>query len=171
MKNTFIKKIGAALAILMLTMFSQVWIFGQEVEEKQSMNLSSSRQRTIEGAWRNQITPVDCQTGVPSLPFTIQGLLTYHRGGTMSETHSAPGARSPGHGVWSRRNGNSYKGSFVLLQLNPDGTFNGRVEITQNIHLDSSGDIFNDNATFKIFDANDNLIASGCATVRATRFE
>ncbi len=174
MKNTFVKMIGVALAILMLTMFSQVWVFGQEVEEKQSMDSLSVQQRSIEGVWGNQITPIDCQTRLPLLPFTIPGLFTYHQGGTMSVTVATPGnpaLRSPGHGVWNRRNGNSYKGSFVLLLFNPNGTFAGREEVTQNIQLHGRGDIFTDNPTLKIFDANDNLIATACSTTRAIRFE
>jgi len=174
MKNTFVKMIGAALAILMLTMFSQVWVFGQEAKEETSFDSSNARERTIEGVWRNQITPIDCQTRLPLLPFTIPGLFTYHQGGTMSVTVATPGnpaLRSQGHGVWSRRNGNSYKGSFVLLLFNPNGTFAGREEVTQNIQLNGRGDIFTDNPTLKIFDANDNLIATACSTTRAIRFE
>jgi len=174
MKNTFVKMIGAGLAILMLTMFSQVWVFGQEVEEKQSMDSLSVQQRSIEGVWRTQITPINCQTGAPLLPFTIPGLLTYHQGGTMSETTavpSGPSSRSPGHGVWNRIDGISFNGSFVFLLFNPNGTFAGREELTQNIQLDRRGDTLDYTVTFKILDPNDNLIASGCATARAVRFE
>jgi len=173
MKYTFVKMIGAALAILMLTVFSQVLVYGQEAKEESSSDSSKARERTIEGVWRIQITPIDCQTRLPFLPFTIPGLLTYHQGGTMSTTVAIPGGpalRSPGHGVWSRRNGNSFKGSFVFLLFNPDGTFAGREEGTQNIQLNRRDNIFIDN-TFRIFDTNDNLIASGCATIRGIRFE
>ena len=174
MKNTFVKKISAGLAIIMLTMFSQVLVFGQEAKEETSSDFLNARERSIEGVWRTQITPRDCQTGVPLLPFTIPGLLTYHQGGTMSETTavpSGPSSRSPGHGVWNRRNGNSFKGSFVFLLFNPNGMFSAREELIQNIQLDRRDDILTYTVTFKIFDANDNLIASGCATARATRFE
>ena len=166
--------IGAALEILMLTVFSQVLVFGQEAKEQTSSDSINSRERTIEGVWRTQITPINCQTGVPLLPFTIPGLLTYHQGGTMSETTavpSGPSSRSPGHGVWNRIDGNSFNGSFVFLLFNPDGMFTSREELTQNIQLDRRGDTLNYTVTFKIFDTNDNLIASGCATARAVRFE
>ncbi len=173
MKNTFVKMIGAGLAILMLTMFSQVLVFGQEAKEETSSDSLNARERTIEGVWRTQITPINCQTGVPLLPFTIPGLLTYHQGGTMSETTavpSGPSSRSPGQGVWNRINGYSFNGSFIFLLFNPNGTFNAREELTQNIHLDRRGDTLNYTVTFKIIDANDNLIATGCATARAVRF-
>ncbi len=166
--------IGAGLAILMLTMFSQVLVFGQEAKEETSSDSLNARERTIEGVWRTQITPINCQTGVPLLPFTIPGLLTYHQGGTMSETTavpSGPSSRSPGHGVWNRINGYSFNGSFIFLLFNPNGTFSAREELTQDIQLDRRGDILHYTVTFKILDANDNLIATGCATARAVRFE
>ena len=174
MKYTFVKMIGAALAILMLTVFSQVLVYGQEAKEESSSDSSKARERTIEGVWRIQITPIDCQTRLPFLPFTIPGLLTYHQGGTMSETTavpSGPSSRSPGHGVWNRIDGNSFNGSFVFLLFNPNGMFTSREELTQNIQLDRRGNTLNYTVTFKIFDTNDNLIASGCATARAVRFE
>ena len=88
----------------------------------------------------------------------------------MSETSDAA-SRGPGHGVWNRRNRRRYDASFVFQLFNPDGTFAGTQKVTQNIRLNASGDRWVDNATFQIFDANDNVIVTGCATAVGTRFE
>ncbi len=171
---------AAALAILLLALCAQVRVSAQDKSnddarsEQNTSSSSNAHQRTIEGVWRTQITPRDCHTGEPLLPFTIPGLITYHKGGTLSETAVAPGgpaSRGPGHGVWNRRNRRHYDGSFVFQLFNPDGSFAGTQRINANIELDASGDRWVNNATFQILDANDNVIQTGCATAVGTRFE
>ena len=177
MKTRILKQTSviALMAIAALTMTFSI-VSGQNAEENQSSSSSNAPERTIEGVWRTQITPRDCQTGAPLL--TFPGLITYHKGGTMSETAGSPSGppspRSPGHGVWNRRNRRHYEASFVLQLFNLDGTFAGTQKITQNLRLNASGDRWDDNTTlpnFQIFDANDHVIATGCATAVGTRFE
>ena len=175
MKTRILKQTSviALMVIAALTVTFSI-VSGQNAEGNQSSSSSNARERTIEGVWRTQITPRDCQTGEPLLPFTPQGLITYHKGGTISETAASPGgpaSRTPGHGVWNHRNSRNYEDSFVFLVLNPDRSFAGRQEVTQNIRLSANGDNFIDNATFQIFDANDHVIVTGCATAVGTRFE
>ena len=175
MKTRILKQTSviALMVIAALTVTFSI-VSGQNAEGNQSSSSSNARERTIEGVWRTQITPRDCQTGEPLLPFTPQGLITYHKGGTMSETAASPGgpaSRTPGHGVWNRRNRRHYDGSFVFQLFNPDGAFAGTQKVTQNLRLNASGDRWEDNATFQIFDANDNVIFTGCATAVGTRFE
>jgi hypothetical protein len=174
--KTRIFKQASVIALMVVAALTVTFsiVSGQHAEENQSSSSSNARERTIEGVWRTQITPRDCQTGVPLLPFTIPGLITYHKGGTMSETAVAPGgpaSRTPGHGVWNRRNRRHYNSSFVFQLFNPDGTFAGTQRVNQNFRLNASGDRWEDNATFQIFDANDNVIVTGCATAVGTRFE
>ena len=164
---------SAALATLLTLTFTQIPVSAQDKSNdarSEQNGSSNSRERTIEGVWRTQITPRDCQTGEPLLPFTPQGLITYHKGGTMSETSDAA-SRGPGHGVWNRKNRRRYDASFVFQLFNPDGTFAGTQKVTQNLRLDASGNRWEDNATFQIFDASDNVIVTGCATAVGTRFE
>jgi hypothetical protein len=175
MKTRILKptSVIALLVIAALTLTFSI-VSGQNAEEHHASSSSNAHDRTIEGVWRTQITPRDCQTGAPLLPFTVPGLITYHKGGTMSETAASPGgpaSRSPGHGVWNRRNSRHYDGSFVFQLFNPDGTFNGAQKINQNLRLNAGGNRWDDNATFQIVDANDIVIATGCATAVGTRFE
>ncbi len=175
MKSRILKQTSviALMVIAALTVTFSI-VSGQDAEENQSSSSSNARERTLEGVWQTQITPRDCQTGVPLLPFTVPGLITYHKGGTISETAASPGgpaSRTPGHGIWNRRNRRHYDGSFVFQLFNPDGTFAGTQKVTQNLRLNASGNRWNDNATFQILDANDNVIVCGCATAVGTRFE
>ncbi len=169
--------IGAAvLAILLLAPCAPVGVSAQDKsnEASSAQNASSNApEKTLEGVWRTQIKRRDCQTGILS-PTGLPGLLTFHQGGTSSETAvtpAGPASRSPGHGIWNRIDSSRYAGSIVFLGFNPDGTFAGRRVITQNIQLDKSGDLFNDTATLQIYDLNDNVIATTCATAVGTRFE
>ena len=163
--NSFTRTMGGvALTAMLALTATPVSALAQDTEIE----------RSIEGSWTNQITPRDCQSGAPLLPFTIPGLLTFHKGGTTSETAVSPGgpaSRSPGHGIWSRRNGTSFGGSFVFMTFSPNGTFTGMTKVTQNLQLNATGDGFYDRATVEIFDANGNVIATGCATAVGTRFK
>lgn len=184
MKNTFLKNtVSAALMILLIMIFADLQTLAQEAKSSEAIEQTRPEEewpeapaknffwRTLEGSWNNQVTIRNCQTGQAIRAFA--GLLTFHQGGTLSETAagSSPALRSPGHGTWRRTGWRRYEGKFTLLRFNPDGTFAGTQKTTQNIELDQSGNGFNDTATLQIFDANGNQIVAGCATAVATRLE
>src|SRR6266550_167178 len=132
-------------------------------------------ERTIQGAWRTMITGVNCQTGDPLGP-PFAGLFTFNKGGTMSEYGIGPGSspalRSPGHGVWVHGQGwQVYSYTFTYYRYNASGVFVGSQKVTAALELGASGDEFTTNSSIEVFDANDNLIGTGCATAAGTRFE
>jgi hypothetical protein len=137
---------------------------------------NESSARTIQGVWRTIVTPVDCTTGGELAP-AFPGLFTFHKGGTMSEfginlsVGQTPALRSPGHGLWHRENSSNYSFAFIFYRYDASGIFIGSQKITASLLLGASGNDFTTNSTIEIFDANDNLIASGCATAVGTRFE
>ena len=131
--------------------------------------------RTIQGAWRTMVTPVNCQTGDPLGP-PFPGLLTFNKGGTMSEYGISPGSspalRSPGHGVWERTHGwQDYSYTFTFYRYNSTGVFIGSQKVTATLELGESGDEFTTHAVVEILDANGNVIATFCAMAAGTRFE
>ena len=131
--------------------------------------------RTIQGAWRTMVTGVDCQTGVPLGP-PFPGLFTFNEGGTMSEYGIGPGSnpalRSPGHGVWQHEHGwQNYSYAFTYYRYNSSGVFIGSQKVTSALELGASGDEFITHSVVSVLDANDNVIASFCATAAGTRFE
>jgi hypothetical protein len=132
-------------------------------------------ERTIQGAWRTMVTPVSCQTGDPLGP-PFRSLLTFNKGGTMSEYGIGPGStpalRSPGHGVWQRTHGwRDYSYTFTFYRYDASGVFIGSQKVTSALELGASGDELTTNADVEILDANDNVIATFCAQAAGTRFE
>ena len=175
MKNTFLKTIvGAALAILMTAGFAQIWVFAQEdiVKENKS-DLAERRENTrrLEGSWNVQVTPRNCQTGVPMT--TTPSMLTFMRGGTMQETGSriSPSLRGPGHGIWSYESRHQYTAKFQFFRFNADGTLAGRQIVMQHTTLSNDGNSFTSSATAQVLDVNGNVTANNCSDGVGTRFE
>jgi hypothetical protein len=148
----------------------------QTIEGKQAPTAGNASERTIEGVWRTAVTGRNCQTGAPLGPFVIRGLITFHQGGTMSEFGVAPGStpalRSPGHGLWQREHGwQEYSFGFIHNRYDASGVFIGTQQVRAELELAANGDQFTTRSAIETRDANDNVIATGCATSVGTRFE
>ncbi len=136
----------------------------------------SDPEGTLQGTWRVQLNPTNCQTGAPLPSFAV--LLSFHRGGTLSEVMNAqaflPGQRTPGLGVWSHTVDNAYNGvweAFILFDspTTPPGFKRGVQRLTWNFQV--YGDQMTIAATSQFFDANGNPLAVTCASGTGTRFE
>ena len=166
MKNTFVKTIGGTALILLLVGGTQM--FGNDQH-------SEKHHRTIQGAWRTMVTGVNCQTGDPLGP-PFPSLLTFNKGGTMSEyginPGSSPALRSPGHGVWQHElSWQDYSYAFTFYRYNSSGVFIGSQRVRSALELGVSGDEFTTHAAVEILDANGNVITTFCAAAAGTRFE
>jgi hypothetical protein len=172
MKTIFLRVIsGVALAVIFSLTVAQVPVSGQE---GQSPELSvapaqGGKAGKLEGTWRVEVTLRNCQTGAPIR--TIQALNTYLDGGSMLETGGSSPFRSPSHGIWQHVGGRNFTATFLFFRFNPDGTPAGTQKVTRNIEVGGDGNQFTATASVEIFDVNDNLIATGCATETARRFE
>ena len=172
-----LKKQTLVIALAVITALTMTFsiVSAQNTQDNQSSASSNARERTIVGVWRTMITPRNCQTGLPLVP-AFPGLFTFNEGGTMSEYGIGPGAspalRSPGHGIWQREHSwQDYSLKFTYYRYNASGVFVGSQKVTAALELGASGDEFTTNSSIEIFDANDNLIGTGCATAAGTRFE
>ena len=168
-----------ALAVIAALTMTISIVSGQNIQNKQSSeSLShriSHRKRTIVGAWRTVVTPRNCQTGDPVVP-PFPGLFTFNKDGTMSQYGIGPGSSpalvSPGIGVWQRERGrHDYSFAFTHYRYDASGVFIGSQKVTATLELGASGDEFTSNSAIEVFDANDNLIGTGCATAAGARFE
>jgi len=164
MKNKFMQTIvGTLLGLLLLIGCAQIFVSGQS---------DGIRGSGIVGVFRTTVTQRNCQTGNPIA--TFQGLSTFNKGGTMTETSAAlsPALRSPGHGVWRREAGfQEYSFAFTFLRFNPDGTFAGTQVIRQTAFLTPGDNQYNATGFVEVYNASGNLLGTGCATSVATRFE
>jgi len=163
------------LAVITALIMTVSIVSGQKAQDEQSSESSQASERTIEGVWRTVVTPRNCQTGDPVAP-PLRGLSTFNKGGTMSEYGIGPGSspalRSPGHGVWQREHGlQDYSFAFTFYRYNASGVFIGSQKVTAALELGASGDEFTTSSAIEVFDANDHLIGTGCATAAGTRFE
>jgi hypothetical protein len=170
MKSRFPQIISGMAAILVMSVITVNVTRGHGVEASQagSASLSEGR-RSIEGVWRNQVSITDCNSG--NVFVTFPGLLTYHFGGTMSETTGDTLLRSPGSGTWEYRGRQSYTAKFMFYTFNSDGTPSGFFKVFQNIEISEDGNALTDHATYEIHDVAGNVVSSGCATAIGTRFE
>jgi hypothetical protein len=138
----------------------------------------SNSEGTLQGTWRVQINPINCQTGA-SLP-SFSGLVSYARGGTLTEVINSqaflPGQVTPGLGVWSHTQANAYKAVwevFILFDTPPTVPGfpfkRGVQRLIRDIEVD--GDQMTFSASSQFFDSNGNPLFATCASGTGTRFE
>lgn len=92
-------------------------------------------QTIIEGTWRAVVTRQDCQTGAPGPTFAA--LLTFGRGGTLTETTAAfaPSQRTPGHGFWTSTGRRQFTAVSEAFLFSPTNVWSGVQRITQAITI------------------------------------
>ena len=139
----------------------------------------SASNHGLEGAWFVQVTVRNCATNAAL--GTFNSLVSFHRGGTLSEATSSPsfavGQRSPGHGNWDAEGANTYSQRLVALinfdtPANPPaspGFFSGWTTVTHTVelidqdHLTSAG-------TNAFYRSDGSLYRTGCSTAVGERF-
>jgi hypothetical protein len=135
-----------------------------------------NREGRLQGTWRVQLNPRNCQTGAPIPSFSV--LLSFHRGGTLTEVMNAqallPGQRTTGLGAWSHTHGNTYKGvwdAFILFDSPTGPPFfkRGVQRLTWDFEVD--GDQLTIAASSQFLDTNGNVLSVTCASGTGTRFE
>ena len=135
---------------------------------------------TLQGTWRVQVTPINCQTGAPLPIPSFSALDSYARGGTLTEVVNAaaflPGQVTPGLGVWSHAQANAYKAVwevFILFDTPPavpGFPFKRGVQRLMR-DIEVHGDQMTFNGSSQFFDTNGNVLAVACASGTGTRFE
>jgi hypothetical protein len=145
----------------------------------------------LQGAWAVQVTLRDCATNAPlSAPFN--SLASFHEGGTISESAGslaiAPGQRSQGHGVWTRKGRQTFLQRMIALIVfdtpanlpgtpgfNPSvpvspGFYAGWVTVTHTLRLTDENHATSA-GTNEFYKSDGTLYRTGCSTAAAERFE
>jgi hypothetical protein len=151
----------------------------------------SASKKGLAGTWFVQVTLRDCTTHNPlGLPFN--SLVTFHRGGTVSESTSslafAIGQRSAGTGTWAFDGHHEYTQRLVALinfdtpanlpgtpGFNPalpvsPGFFTGWSTVTHTSEL-TDADHGTSSGTNAFYKVDGTLYRTGCSTAVSTRFE
>lgn len=180
MKTTFLKTIGAMMmTILMLATFAQIHVSAQNIitEEKtdeqtqEDMSLRRANAKQIVGTWDTQTTIRNCQTGAAIRTFPSIG--TFNSGGTFLDSSSGiPQAlKTPGQGIWSYIGRNTYRFKFKSFSFDANGNFTGWTIISHEAYLNRWANTYESTGTAMIYAPNGSLVAIGCSTTTATRFE
>ena len=113
----------------------------------------------IVGTWRSTVVLQPCGGG-PTLPTAIT-LLTYHAGGTLTDTNTAPPtSRSPGHGLWRYVSDSQYRGRFQVFAFLPTGQYDGYTEVRTTVIL--SGDSNTSSVVARRYNADGSLRVELC---------
>lgn len=122
----------------------------------------------FEGVWEGTVTIRDCTTS--AVITTFQGSQVFHRGGTMSDTNSAPTAtRGPGFGTWAK-SGATYVVKFRFYTYDATtGVANGVVRTTRTVTPGAGGTTATSVNSSQIFDMSGALVRSVCGTDIGTR--
>ena len=125
-----------------------------------------AQQHTLEGVWNVSVTVTDCNTG--AIIRTVHSLQAYHHDGTVAETANTA-LRGPSEGVWSAAGGGTYSDSFYFYRYTPTGTFASLAHGTDTITLGSDAGTYTSVGHVQDFDANGNLLSTGCVIHTAYR--
>ena len=133
--------------------------------------LSEWQRGRLEGTWRVQVTVRDCQTGAALRAFPA--VFIFAKGGTLTATTAgqSPALFTPNLGVWEHTGGNTYSGVSEAFVFSPAGVWIQTHRLTRAIDLGDDANEFTDTVKLEIFGTAGNLIATGCATSAASRFE
>jgi hypothetical protein len=136
--------------------------------------------RALEGVWGIVTQDRNCATNAAQGSPT-RALVTYHLGGTLDESRYipvfAPGQLSESHGTWSHDGGLTYTGRVVTMihfdtaPGTPPPVFQaGWMIATQTITL-TGADSYTMTGVTQFFNANREIVRTGCASRVAERFK
>jgi hypothetical protein len=122
-----------------------------------------------EGSWLFTVTA----TSASGLPSPVLGLETYAAGGGYTETDQLSFMPStlatPGHGSWKRTGERTFLLTYLTLNHDAQGTFQGTSKIRQVATLNEAGNAYKGSGNFDVYDVHENVILSGTFTIQATR--
>lgn len=131
-----------------------------------SIQTLHAQQHTLEGVWNVSVTVTDCNTG--AIIRTVHSLQAYHHDGTVAETANTS-SRGMSVGVWKAAGGGTYEDSFYFYRYNSSGLFASLAHGTDTITLDQDGGHYTSIGNVQDFDANGNLLSTGCVIHTAYR--
>jgi hypothetical protein len=128
------------------------------------------------GSWMFQISLQDC-TSHAAIGAPFFSLLTFNRGGTVTETTANPAfvpptVRGPGHGIWRHdgRRGYGYE-AVTTAFITVNGVLSRTQTITQTIELEGPDKLKTTSASVKFFSPTGSLLMTGCAEASGKRTE
>jgi uncharacterized protein (DUF2147 family) len=150
--------------VLALSAITAAAISAQQVDAEQAR--AQRNPAPIVGVWDVAVTVVNCQT--QALIRNVHSVQMYQPDGAFSETTSI-GTRGSSVGYWYRQEGQLYGANYFFFRYNADGSFASMARAVNTITLSTDGTQFSVTATIQDYDANNNLLSTGCVTQTAKR--
>jgi len=133
-----------------------------------SMQIAQAQQKNLEGIWNVSVTVTNCTTG--ALIRTVHSIQAFHHDGTITEAANTA-SRGPSEGVWKVTGGQTYQDNFYFYRFTSTGTFASLANGVDTISLSSDAGHFTSTGNVYDFDANGNLLSTGCVIHTAYRLE
>ena len=127
-----------------------------------------AQQHTLEGVWNVSVSVTDCNTG--AVIRTVHSIQAYHHDGTVAETANTA-SRGMSLGVWKAAGQGTYSDSFYFYRYTSTGTFASLAHATDTITLGHDAGQYTSIGHVQDFDANGNLLSTGCVIHTAYRLE
>ena len=131
----------------------------------------------IEGTWLNEVKIVTCPPSAPAVIATFPSMITYMRGGVLTEdgspTFPTAVSRSGGHGIWKPASGHSFRVFFRFHTFDDLGRLNSIVEVTSNPSLvngELTGPGTNKTTNLNPVDGTVLNVTEGCNEATSRRF-
>ena len=121
----------------------------------------------------------------PGAPPPFQALRTYASGGgyveDSSNSHNPQAPEGSGHGAWVSTGATAEEANrlaigtrnfavtFLIQRFDANGNHIGSIKVRESATLNEIGDTYGGSGKFEILDLQGNQIASGLATIQATR--
>jgi hypothetical protein len=121
------------------------------------------------GVWDVQVTLRDCVSGHAIATFPAMN--QYSADGSQLEfgTNMPPSARYPSLGTWRFLGLHKFASEFRFFRFNPDGSYAGIQQVKRIITLSNDAHHFATRANVTIYDPQQRVVMTGCATERAAR--
>jgi hypothetical protein len=132
------------------------------------------------GSWVATVTIAE-----PGAPPPFQALRTYASGGgyieDSSNSHNPLAPEGSGHGAWVSTGAPAEEANrfatgtrifavtFLIQRFDAKGNHIGSIKVRESATLNQIGDAYSGSGKFEILDLQGNRIASGLATIQATR--
>lgn len=159
---------SSLIRISTLAVIAAAAAWSQQAQPSATSDQQAAEPKGLQGTWDVNVTVVDCQSG--ALIRNVHSLQMFTRDGSMTETTNTA-SRGPSVGAWYHAYGQTFGAAYSFFRYNPDGTFASMAKAVNNIVLTPDGGQFTVTATIQDFDANNNLISTGCVSQLAKRLQ
>ena len=167
MKTTFLRSASRCLAVSAL-----VLALGQPAAWAGGHHSSSKR---ITGVWNARVNITNCLPGNVPGPIvfaSFDAMNVYAADGTFLDTNSAnPITQSAHFGYWRHIRGNKYEFAQRFFLFDAAGVATGSRIVRHQIVLDRTGLSFTSGGYAETFNVDGVLLATGCSTSSAVRFD